>query len=146
METIAERITKLVEMSGSKKSEFAESIGVTPSYISRLARVRDINPSRLVIDAICKKHGVNKAWLETGEGPIYTPEKRVGGATKEELSSRFSEIINEPIPYRNEIIWYLSNLTPEEWRIIGEKILEMAEIVRQVNETEEENGIVSEQE
>lgn len=153
METIAERITKIVEMSGMKKTDFATAINVTPSYISKLAKNKDVNPSRLVIDAICKKEGVSKEWLETGAGPIYTPERQSGGFTKEELASRFSDMINKPIPYRNEIIWCLSSLSPTEWKIIGEKIVEMADIVKQAKaevddvtpeDRSEENGNLAE--
>ena len=68
METIAERIMKIVDENGGNKSEFARRINVTPSYISKLGKDVTTIPSDRTIADICREFRISEVWLRTGEG------------------------------------------------------------------------------
>lgn len=53
METISQRIIKIVNALGGNKSEFARRINLTPAYISKLDKKPDMIPSdRTITDII----------------------------------------------------------------------------------------------
>lgn len=70
VESIGDRIKRLVEALGIKKVRFAEQIKVDQSYITQIIKGRNI-PSDRVIDNICYKFHVNEKWLRTGEEPMF---------------------------------------------------------------------------
>ena len=53
------------------------------------------------------------------------------------LSEFFGRMLKEDVPYRNEIILCLSRMSPEGWKAVGDKILEIAEEIKK-NRIEEE--------
>lgn len=68
METISERIMKIVEEQGGNKSDFARKINVTPAYISKLGKDPSCVPSDRTIADICREFNISEVWLRTGEG------------------------------------------------------------------------------
>ena len=48
---------------------FSELIGITRQYLSLLEN-GEREPSDLVLNAICREFGINRQWLETGEGEM----------------------------------------------------------------------------
>lgn len=88
METIAQRIMKVVEANGGNMSEFARAIGVTPAYISKLGKEPDRVPSDRTLSDICREFHVSETWLRTGEGEMHLNLDR-----KEELKAIFGDIM-----------------------------------------------------
>ena len=74
METISQRIIKIVNALGGNKSEFARRINLTPAYISKLDKKPDMIPSDRTITDICREFNVSEHWLRTGEGDIQLSE------------------------------------------------------------------------
>lgn len=72
METISNRIIKLVDYLGGNKSEFARKINVTPAYISKLGKNPQQIPSERTIADICRTFNVSYQWLTTGQGEMFT--------------------------------------------------------------------------
>ena len=71
METIANRVIKIVEATGGNKSEFARKINLTPAYISKLDKQPDRIPSDRTIADICREFNVSETWLRTGDGEMF---------------------------------------------------------------------------
>ena len=64
-----ERIKQARLELGVKQRVFAESIGVTPSSLSKIES-NERNPSEQTLRMICNQYSINREWLETGEGPM----------------------------------------------------------------------------
>ena len=52
------------------QTQFAEELGVTRNVIS-MYELGHVVPPRLFLDHLCTKYGVNKTWLETGDGEMF---------------------------------------------------------------------------
>lgn len=74
MSTINERIAQVVAYSGLTKTDFAERIGVSQPFVSRLCM--NGTPSDRTINDICREFGVSEAWLRTGDGEMIKPMSR----------------------------------------------------------------------
>ncbi|GAB3324366.1 hypothetical protein GCM10027299_21610 [Larkinella ripae] len=69
-EPIVERLEEVRKTLRINKSEFARRIDSTQSYISKvLSGEKTVGP--VVIDKVVKNLGVNRAWLETGDGEMF---------------------------------------------------------------------------
>lgn len=131
MNALSERITLIAKNTGMTNTAFAEKLNITQASVSRLLSGKQ-NPSDRTLIDICDKFGVNETWLRTGEGPMY---KEV--SEEEALSEFFGRMLKEDVPYRNEIILCLSRMSPEGWKAVGDKILEIADEIKK-NRIEEE--------
>ena len=124
MNALSERITLIAKNTGMTNTAFAEKLNITQASVSRLLSGKQ-NPSDRTLIDICDKFGVNETWLRTGEGSMY---KEV--SEEEALSEFFGRMLKEDVPYRNEIILCLSRMSPEGWKAVEEKILEIADEIR----------------
>lgn len=78
------RIKKLRKSLDLTQQEFSSRIGTTANVLTNYETGRR-NPSRSVINNICKTFNVNETWLRTGEGDMFeeTPETSLDALTKE---------------------------------------------------------------
>ena len=74
MDTIGERIKRIIQENGLKKVEFAEKLGIDQSYVSKLLKGEKFRPSDALIKSICREFRVREAWLRDGKEPMRTPE------------------------------------------------------------------------
>lgn len=77
---IGVRIHKLRKGRKLTQKEFAERLGVDPSYISKIERDA-ATPSRQLIKAICKEFGVQEVWILEGVSALG----QVGGISADEI-------------------------------------------------------------
>lgn len=70
MQTITDRIKHLVDTRAKSKAEFGRQIGISGASVSRLYHGK-AKPDGSTITAICSVFGVNRTWLETGEGEPF---------------------------------------------------------------------------
>ena len=56
---------------------------------------------------------------------------------EEALSEFFGRMLKEDVPYINEIILCLSRMSPEGWKAVGDKILEITDEIRKKGNEEE---------
>ena len=89
MDTINERISKIVNESQSSKTAFAKRTNVSQQYISKV--VKTGNPSDLFISTLCKEFNVNEEWLKNGQGEPY-----INILPEDELAGYISEVIEDP--------------------------------------------------
>lgn len=124
METISDRISKVVEESGLTKTAFGEKINLTPSSISKLMNGTQ-NPSDRTLIDIADKFNVREDWLRTGEGPMRMERTR-----EEELQAFFANVLKDNVPNRKEIILALSKMPAEWWEATSRMIVEAADAIK----------------
>ena len=89
---INKRISLLREELNLSQTDFGKQIGVSRGVISNIdLNVVDAATKPLMIQQICKTYGINRTWLETGEGEMFVPQTR-----DEELALLFGELIGDP--------------------------------------------------
>lgn len=67
-----ERFRELRKSLKLSQTDFAEKMGVTRSMINNLER-GVVEPKEFLVNLACKTYGVNRTWLETGEGEMFCP-------------------------------------------------------------------------
>lgn len=67
-----ERMKLIREESGDTITACAQKIGVTRSAVSLIEGGKN-KASNQTIEIFCREYGVNKGWLETGEGEMKKP-------------------------------------------------------------------------
>ena len=106
--SINERIKAVRKKNSLTQTEFAEKLSSTMSSISQIER-GVLNPSRQMTDLICREFGINKEWLETGEGEMETPKSRY-----EHIAKITAALMKEkPDSFKNRFVRALSELGPE---------------------------------
>lgn len=53
--------------------QVGDALGISESSVSNIERGRN-NPSGSTLTLFCEKFGVNRQWLETGEGDMFLPK------------------------------------------------------------------------
>ena len=69
MKTIGKKLKKVRQDAGMSQLTFAEKLGVTRGYISRI-ETGGSSPSKQFVNLICKTFFVNKDWLIKDRGPM----------------------------------------------------------------------------
>ncbi|HBG7286098.1 helix-turn-helix domain-containing protein [Clostridioides difficile] len=71
MPTIHNRIRQIRTEQKLSQQAFGEKLGVTRNVINNMEN-KDVEPKALFINHLCNVFNVNKEWLLTGKGEIYT--------------------------------------------------------------------------
>lgn len=124
MDSISERISKIVDESGLTKTAFANKLNITQQYVSNLCLGRK-KPSDRTITDICREFGANEVWLRTGEGEMFMRKTRT-----DEITAFVGDILRGESDFRQRFISVLSRMTTEEWKILEAKVLELAEEIK----------------
>lgn len=119
---INRRIFELRKKLHMSQTDFGKEIGVTRGVINNIDR-EAVPAKPLLIQQICKVYGVNKKWLETGEGEMF------GDPTRDEDIARFigETLADEDADFKKHLIFTLSQMTSEEWEILEKLIKRLAE-------------------
>ena len=67
--TVGDRIEIILKHKNLKKVEFAAAVGIDQSYVTKIIKGTSKASPRL-LDDICRTFGINREWLETGEGEM----------------------------------------------------------------------------
>lgn len=126
MQEIAERITKVIKDKAKTKTEFAEKLNISQSFVSRLAS-GEKEPSDRTIADICREFDVNEDWLRTGQGDPYIQLSR-----DEELAQFFGEVMKGEDPdFRRRILSVMSRLTTDEWALLEQMAWKLVDELQQ---------------
>ena len=116
------RIYKVRKVSGLNQSEFAEKLSLTKNYISLIENGNRIPSDRTIID-ICNKFGINRKWLETGEGEMQTPISRDAA-----IAAFMGDVMKgEDADFRRRLVAALSKLDTSEWELLEKMALKLVE-------------------
>lgn len=118
MGDLNERIKKVIEAKGIKKTAFAERLNVSQAFVSQLCSGVS-QPSDRTISDICRVFGVSETWLRTGEGEMLVPVTR-----DEQIASFMGDLLSGTPDFRCRLIAVLARLSEDEWKML-EKIANM---------------------
>lgn len=113
------RIKEIRQSENMSLVKFASKIGISDSAVKKL-ETGENNPSEQTIRAICSEFGINRLWLETGEGEMRKPISR-----EEELAELFADLLRDQPDFRHRLLTVLLRSTPEEWDVIERKAREL---------------------
>ena len=82
--TIAERIKTIRKERGYSQRLFGEKLGTSRDVINNLENGR-VEPTEIVVKAVCREYGVSYDWLKYGEGPQWAgpEEENIAGMVDE---------------------------------------------------------------
>jgi transcriptional regulator with XRE-family HTH domain len=127
LETIGERVSLIRKSKNPKmtQAEFADSINMSRSNLANLENDRYRITDRVISD-ICAVHNVNRVWLETGEGEMFTEASRA-----EKIGRFVADVLeDEPDSFRRKLIDILIELDADGWR----KLKEAADVLSGLKE------------
>lgn len=121
MDTIAKRISFILESKHLTKTTFAKETGLSQPYVSNLCLGVKV-PSDRVIDDICEAYDVQKEWLRDGIGDPYIKLSR-----KEEIGAFLGDIMKlNDDSFQFRFVAALAELNGEEWEILGKIVEKLA--------------------
>lgn len=125
METINKKIAALIHAKGMNKSQFAESINVSPQFISAVCAGRKFPSDRTIAD-ICRVYNVNEDWLRDGKGEPFIQLSR------EETIAEYVGRINgvHITDIEESIIKFMSETPVEEWESLASALRMFAETIK----------------
>lgn len=114
METINDRIKKVVDDSRLTKTEFAKKINISQPTVSMFCSGK-ANPSDRTIADICREFRVNETWLRTGEGKM-----RIDSSQRDQLEHFFADVLTTAPDKRSAFVASLDTLPPEFWDMVAD--------------------------
>ena len=125
-QTLADRISTIVTHSGLKKTQFAEKINISQPFLSQICSGSKMPSDRTLAD-ICRESGVNRIWLETGDGEPYAKLTRV-----EELTQIFLPVLSGIPTEKNIFLEAVARLPDEVYPVLIKSWIEAAERMKQL--------------
>lgn len=128
MAEIHDRIVEVRKFYRETQSDFAEKIGLKRSSLTNIETAR-CNVTDRVINDICKTYGVNREWLETGQGEMLveqTRDERIAAFVGQALSDEGDE-------FKRDLIGLLAALDEDGWQ----KLKEAAEALKRAADNPE---------
>ena len=111
--TIGERIKEIRLALGQNQREFSKTLDISQPALAMLETgQRDVNKRHISI--ICMKHGINRDWLEKGEGEMYE-------IPIEEEAEIISELIEKDNPIYDlvkDIVRKYKKLDPKSKKVL----------------------------
>ena len=125
MEIINKQIATLIHEKGMNKSRFAESINVSPQFISAVCTGTK-QPSDRTIADICRVYNVNEDWLRDGTGEPFMQLSR-----EETIAAYVGRITGGHITDIEEsIIKFMAETPVEEWENLASALRRFAETIK----------------
>ena len=125
MEIINKQIATLIQEKGMNKSRFAESINVSPQFISAVCAGTK-QPSDRTIADICRVYNVNEDWLRDGTGEPFMQLSR-----EETIEAYVGSITGGHITdIEDSIIKFMAETPVEEWENLASALRRFAETIK----------------
>ena len=113
METINDRVQKLIKHLGITKTSFAEKINVSPAFVSMLCSGKTALSDRTIMD-ICREFRCSEQWLRTGTGEMFPPLTRA-----QEIADFAADLLSdETESTRSVVISYLMRWDADDWAAV----------------------------
>lgn len=113
--SLALRRSTFLELS---QSRFGSKLGVTPSGIARI-ETGDRPITEQMKLAIINSFSVNRYWLETGEGEMFS--------TADDLSAEHGRLFAEKNDFAKSLLLSFAKLGPEEWAVLEKLVKSLKE-------------------
>ena len=126
METMADRISKVIRDKEKTKTAFSDRINVSQAFVSQMCSGLKVPSDRTIAD-ICREYDVNEEWLRTGQGDPYVQLSR-----DEELAQFFGNVMKGEDPdFRRRLLSVMSRLTTDEWALLERMAWKLVDELRQ---------------
>ena len=126
METMADRISKVIRDKEKTKTAFSDRINVSQAFVSQMCSGLKVPSDRTIAD-ICREYDVNEEWLRTGRGDPYIQLSR-----DEELAQFFGDVMKGEDPdFRRRLLSVMSRLTTDEWALLEQMAWKLVDELRQ---------------
>lgn len=126
METMADRISKVIRDKEKTKTAFSDRINVSQAFVSQMCSGLKVPSDRTIAD-ICREYDVNEDWLRTGQGDPYIQLSR-----DEELAQFFGDVMKGEDPdFRRRLLSVMSRLTTDEWALLEQMAWKLVDELRQ---------------
>lgn len=119
--TIGERIKCVRTEKGYTQQKFADALGLKRNTVGGY-EIGTVVPSERTILDICDKFHVNEDWLRYGEGEMFLKRTR-----EEEIAAFMGSVLDGPNNFRKRLISVLANLDEDDWELLEEMALKLAE-------------------
>lgn len=120
METINNRVSRLIVELGITKTAFANKLKVSQAFVSKMCS-GDSGLSDRTIQDICDKFHVNEEWLRNGEGEIFQERSR-----EDEIASFMGDLLDGPDNFKQRLIAALARMDESQWEILESLALKLA--------------------
>lgn len=125
METMADRISKVIRDKEKTKTAFSDRINVSQAFVSQMCSGLKVPSDRTIAD-ICREYDVNEDWLRTGRGDPYIQLSR-----DEELAQFFGDVMKGEDPdFRRRLLSVMSRLTTDEWALLEQMAWKLVDELR----------------
>ena len=115
METITDRIQKVMKDKGIKNKDISEKLNISSASVSQFVNGKT-KPSNANIRLFCKQFHVNEEWMRTGEGNPYFDVSDDFG-----IERMMAEVLNEPDDSsKKKFFAVLAQMEPEFWDQVAE--------------------------
>lgn len=108
MSDLKSRLRQARKLQNMTMTAFGESLGVSYSVISNYELGR-VQPSDLFLRHLCSTYGINRYWLETGEGQPLQQEE-----TPDDVCAQLRVVLAGMDPYKVDTIVKLVRM-PDAW-------------------------------
>lgn len=124
MDTLGQRIKKVIIHNGNTMTSFAKEINISQSMVSKICSDKAIPSERTLLD-ICRVFNVNKDWLFYGIGDMVDKQ-----SLKKEISESFT---GETSDAAKTILLSLVDIPPAVWPILAEELHKLADSCKNEN-------------
>lgn len=120
-----DRIKQIRKSLNLSQAEFGSRVKLSQNYIWMIEKGDRIPADRTISD-ICREFGVNRAWLETGEGEPFIPLEK-----KEELKAIFSDVLSGRVSDKNAFIEAVAQLPDDVFPVLVKSWIAAAEQMKE---------------
>lgn len=107
------------------REKFGERVGMSGSEIRNIEDgVTRLKENKIPL--ICREFGVNRAWLETGEGEPFIPLGK-----KEELKAIFSDVLSGRVSDKNAFVEAIAQLPDDVFPVLVKSWIAAAEQMKE---------------
>lgn len=122
-----ERIQAIINAKRLKKIDFAKKLNISSPFVSELCSGVKIPSDRTITD-ICREFNVNEEWLRTGKGEMFIEQ-----TPDEQIAAFVGDALKGSPDFKRRFLSVLSRMSPDEWRILESKVLELAEEIKKAD-------------
>lgn len=123
-----ERIKQIRLALGLSQDEFGRRLGVTRGAITNI-ELHKVEPKPLFVDLVCREFSVNKDWLETGVGEMFSPKTR--NEELFEFAARVAE--GDPRSIQSQLLAVMARLTDDQWEVLAQVAKELVEEMKKAD-------------
>lgn len=106
---VESRIKDVRKRLGMTQAEFGESLGVNRTIIKNY-ELSLVSPSSIFIEHMCMKYGIDRIWLETGDGEMFHEQ-----SMDEEIAEFAGKILGGDNQFKKQVFYALSQMDDAAW-------------------------------